>query len=86
MLAAARDLFAAAQPLIDERGLTLIGDLGRDLVRRPAAPARAAARAERRALLDVTLDEIRDRFGTRSVVPAVLLGRTRDLELPLLPD
>jgi DNA polymerase-4 len=36
--------------------------------------------------LDIALDEVRERFGSTSVVRAVLLGRGRGIEMPLLPD
>jgi DNA polymerase-4 len=36
--------------------------------------------------LDAALDDIRARFGNAAVTRAVLLGRTRDFALPLLPD
>jgi hypothetical protein len=41
-------------------------------------PARTPAR--------VTVDEVRDRFGTASLIRAVLLGRSRGSTVPLLPD
>jgi DNA polymerase-4 len=36
--------------------------------------------------LDVTLDEINDRFGSQAVTRAVLLQRGSDVTMPLLPD
>jgi DNA polymerase-4 len=36
--------------------------------------------------LDAALDDVRSRFGTRAITRAVLLGRRRDIEMPLLPD
>ena len=39
-----------------------------------------------RGALDEALDEVRERFGSRAVVRAVLLGRDLGLEVPLLPD
>ncbi|HZQ82210.1 MAG TPA: DNA polymerase IV [Gaiellaceae bacterium] len=85
VLTVARGLVAASQPLIDERGLTLIGvaltNLTDDLPFQLELPFVTNARAE----LDATLDEIRERFGSTAVMRAVLLGR-RDLTMPLLPD
>jgi DNA polymerase-4 len=85
VLAVARGLVAAAQPLIDERGLTLIGvaltSLADDLpfqLELPFVPDESAC-------LDATLDEIRERYGTTAITRAVLLGRT-DLAMPLLSD
>ena len=85
VLAVARSLLAAAQPSIDRRGLTLIGvaitNLAPDLPRQLALPIEA----EDREVLDGTLDEIRNRFGSAAITRAVLLGRPAGLTMPLLP-
>ena len=85
VLAVVRSLFAAAQPAIDDRGLTLIGiaiaNLGADLPRQLSLPLGT----EDGAVLDGALDEIRDRFGTAAITRAVLLGRSSGLTMPLLP-
>ena len=73
ILAAMRELLAAARPLVAERGLTLVGvtvanlddDLPRQLVLPFAAPDMA---------LDEALDRVRERFGSKSVTRAVVLG------------
>jgi DNA polymerase IV len=82
---AGRELLAASQPLITERGLTLIGislgNLADDLPFQLPLPFDAADTA----LLDAALDEIRDRYGSSAVTRAVLLGR-REFEVPLLED
>jgi DNA polymerase-4 len=36
--------------------------------------------------IDTALDDVRDRFGSRSVTRGVLLGRREGLQVPLLPD
>jgi DNA polymerase IV len=86
ILAAARSLLSDAQPLIDRRGLTLIGltiaNLKDDLPMQLCLPLDA----HDRALLDSALDEIRDRFGANAVTRGVLLGRSGHLTMPLLPD
>ncbi len=86
VLEVARALLAAAQPLIDERGLTLIGvavtNLTDDLPRQLELPLTQ----ESDDTLDATLDEIRERFGSQAVTRAVLLQRTPDLAIPLMPD
>ena len=41
---------------------------------------------DRTALLDSTLDELRDRFGTEAIPRAVLLDREETPRLPILPD
>jgi DNA polymerase-4 len=86
VLRAARGLLASAGPLIAERGLTLIGisvaNLSDDLPIQLELPFDP----DDGVLLDAALDEIRDRYGTSAVTRGVLLGRARDLEMPLLPD
>ena len=39
-----------------------------------------------RSALDVAVDQVRDRFGSRAVTRAVLMGRDEGLSVPLLPD
>jgi DNA polymerase-4 len=36
--------------------------------------------------LDIALDAVRDRFGTKAIARAVLLGRDEGLTMPMLPD
>ena len=86
ILTTARELLAASLPMIERRGITLIGislgNLDDDSfiqLALPIGPARAVA-------LDATLDDIRERFGSNAVMRAVLLGRDRGLSPPLLPD
>jgi DNA polymerase IV len=86
ILAAARGLLAAAIPTIERRGVTLVGvalaNLDDDGAIQLALPF------ERRcaSALDLTLDEVRDRFGPHAITRAVLLGRDPGLSVPLLPD
>ncbi|MEU2034548.1 DNA polymerase IV [Nocardia amamiensis] len=86
ILHAARTVLAAAMPMIQERGLTLIGlaltnldDADTVQLTLPFAP---------RALntLDATLDDLRKRFGSSAVTRAALLNRGEGLSVPLLPD
>jgi DNA polymerase IV len=85
VLAVARSLFAAAQPSIEDRGLTLVGvaitNLGPDLPQQLTLPFDA----DDRGSLDGTLDEIRNRFGSTAITRAVLLGRSAGMTVPLLP-
>jgi DNA polymerase IV len=86
MLAAARGLLAAAMPMIDSKGITLVGitftNLDSDAAIQLALPFdRRLASA-----MDATLDRVRDRFGTGAVTRAVLLGRDHGPSVPLLPD
>ena len=83
VLAAARVLLEAAQPLIAERGITLVGVALSNL--EDSGPGQLPL-DDRTALLDSTLDELRDRFGTEVITRAVLLDREEAPRLPLLPD
>jgi DNA polymerase-4 len=86
ILTTARGLLAAETPTIARRGITLIGiavanlesDRGVQLVLPFASPGGLA--------LDTVVDEIRSRFGSSAITRAVLLGRDRGFEMPLLPD
>jgi DNA polymerase IV len=86
VLATARGLLASAMPLIERRGLTLVGlsvaNLESDAVLQLALPFHADANES----LDAALDEIRDRYGADAITRAVLLGRDQGFSMPLLPD
>ena len=86
ILDAARELLAAAQPVLDERGLTLIGVTVANLADELPLQLHLPLEPDDAAELDAALDEIRDRFGTDAVTRAVLVGRRRHLTMPLLPD
>ncbi len=81
-----RGLLAAAMPMIERRGITLIGvavcNLENDLPRQLTLPFACS----RGAALDAALDEIRDRYGVTAMSRAVLLGRDAGLVMPMLPD
>jgi DNA polymerase-4 len=82
ILVTARALLATATPLIERRGITLIGcsvamleeDRTRQLLLGPDEA------------VDAAMDTIRDRFGTAAITRAVLLGRDPGFSMPLLPD
>ena len=87
VLAVARGLLAAAMPMIESQGLTLVGIA--------VANLDGDGRAEQLTLpvdlpgglaLDTVLDEVRDRFGTDAVTRAVLLGSRRRLATWLFPE
>ena len=86
ILAVARALLTTATPMIERRGLTLVGlavgnlddDSAVQLVL-PFGPHNADA-------LDAALDEVRSRFGSTAITRAVLVGRDQGLTMPLLPD
>jgi DNA polymerase IV len=81
-----RGLFAAAMPLIERQGLTLVGVAVANL--QNDRPIQLTLPFDRRscAALDVAIDEIRNRFGLTAITRAVLLGRDSGLSIPLLPD
>lgn len=87
VLAAARDLVAAAAPVIAERGLTLIGfavsNIDCDGAQQLELPFGHAPDA---GALDAAVDEVRTRYGNAAVTRGVLLGRDPGLEMPMLPD
>ena len=86
VLRAVRALLAQAGPLIEQRGLTLIGvavtNLDHDGAWQPELPFDQDSGPE----LDRTLDRIRDRFGSSAVTRGSLVGRAAGLTLPMLPD
>jgi DNA polymerase IV len=86
ILAEARGLLAASMPLILDRGVTLLGITLTNLM--DDCPLQLALPFERgpASPLDAVIDDIRERFGTGAITRAVLVGRGRDLEVPLLPD
>ncbi|WP_410655070.1 DNA polymerase IV [Amycolatopsis sp. lyj-112] len=86
IVAAARDLLATARPLIDERGLTLIGLALTNLSKDDAIQLALPFDAKPRDALDSTLDTVRDRFGSKSITRAVHLGQAEEPWVPLLPD
>jgi len=83
VLAGARVLLEAAQPLIAQRGITLVGVALTNL--EDSGPGQLPL-DDRTALLDSTLDELRERFGAEAITRAVLIDRDEHPRLPLLPD
>jgi DNA polymerase-4 len=86
ILAAANGLLTAAMPMIERRGLTLVGvalhNLGNDRAIQLALPFDQHCTSA----LDATVDRVRDRFGSAAITRAVLLGRDQGPSVPLLPD
>jgi DNA polymerase-4 len=90
VLDAARALLSAAWPLVEERGITLVGisltsldDAGRAQL---ALPLDTLAPWALRTSLDAALDEVKERYGSTAVTRAVLVGRSPGISMPLLPD
>jgi DNA polymerase IV len=86
ILTIARGLLAAATPMIERRGLTLIGVALGNLEDQDAVQLALPLDYARATALDITLDDVRDRFGPDAITRAVLLGRDPGLTVPLLPD
>ncbi len=86
VLRVARGLVAAAVPLIEAHGLTLIGISVANLVHTRAVQLVLPFDAAGGAALDAAVDVIRDRYGTAAIRRAVLLGRDAGMVMPLLPD
>jgi DNA polymerase-4 len=91
ILATVRALVAAAMPMIEARGLTLVGiavgnlDDQESLQLELPFDQRSFDRSGGRAL-DAALDGVRDRFGSAAVTRAVLLGRDQGVSMPVLPE
>jgi DNA polymerase IV len=86
ILATARWLLASALPIVERRGITLVGiavgNLENDRIVQLPLPFQPGSGGE----LDSAVDDVRDRYGTDAVTRAVLLGRDQGFSMPLLPD
>lgn len=89
VVAAARGLLAAAAPVIETAGLTLIGVALSNLDDIGAVQLTLPFEGNKNwepDTLDTTLDSVRDRFGSAAITRATLIGRAEDPTVPLLPD
>jgi DNA polymerase IV len=85
VLAVGRDLLAAAAPLIEQRGLTLLGLTLSNLAHAGEGVQLALPLEGRdRVALDTVMDEVRERYGPDAVKRAKLLGR-QEISPPLSP-
>jgi DNA polymerase IV len=86
VLATARWLLASSRPIIERKGLTLVGlavaNLENDRSLQLALPFDRHSGLS----LDAALDSIRERYGSSSVTRAVLVGRDQGFSMPMLPD
>jgi DNA polymerase-4 len=82
-LAIARALLATAMPLIERRGITLIGVALSNL---EDTDEQLVFSFDRKTALDAVLDRVRERFGSSAITRGVLVGRDEGLVVPLLPD
>jgi len=86
VLGAVRTLVAAALPLIERRGLTLVGVAVGNLADDGAVQLTLPFGRGDGGALDATLDDVRRRFGDTAVTRAIHLGRDQGWSVPLLPD
>lgn len=86
VLETARGLLGAARPLINARGLTLIGIAVGNLDGDGAVQLELPFDNPHADDLDTTLDSVRSRFGSTAVTRATTLGRELAPAVPLLPD
>jgi len=85
VLRAVRALLRSAQPLIDAQGLTLVGVAVANLDNEDAVQLTLPFDNHTDAL-DAALDEVHERFGSKALTRATLLGRNTGMQVPLLPD
>jgi DNA polymerase-4 len=83
---AARRLLDHARPLIDARGLTLVGVAVSNLSDADAVQLSLPFDGGHGPALDHALDAVRERFGGSAVGRVALLGKDRGWSMPLLPD
>jgi DNA polymerase IV len=84
ILRTATGLLAEAMPLIERRGITLIGIALANLA--DEGGVQLTLPFDRRRDLDTVLDRVRDRFGTAAIVRGVMVGKDPGLSVPMLPD
>jgi len=86
VLDTARGLLGGVRGLIEERGLTLVGLSVANLD--PCAALQPTLPFDRggAGVLDGAVDSVRDRFGSKALTRAVLLGKDHAPSVPLLPE
>ena len=84
ILQAATGLLRASRPIIERRGLTLIGIALTNLA--DAGAVQLVLPFDHARDLDAVVDRVRDRFGSKSITRGVLVGRDPGIWVPLLPD
>ncbi|MDP9493951.1 MAG: DNA polymerase IV [Actinomycetota bacterium] len=86
ILLALRALISEAMPMVEIRGLTLIGIAMANLDDDDAVQLELPFDRQIGSALDDALDNLNDRFGSAAVTRAVLLGKDQGLTVPRLPD
>ncbi|MBV8479016.1 MAG: DNA polymerase IV [Actinobacteria bacterium] len=82
ILATARALLVDALPMLEQRGVTLVGISVANL----DDTSQLTLPLDANAALDAVLDLVRERFGSAAITRAALLGRSPGISMPLLPD
>ena len=85
VLLAVRALLAVAMPVVERRGLTLLGITVTGLERGAGEQLVLPLFGKDGAALDAALDDVRERFGTAAIQRATLLRADRELAAWLLP-
>ena len=86
VLATSRGLLATAIPLIERRGITLVGVTVSNLEDGRMLQLALPLDGHSSDAIDAAVDEVRARFGTSAITRAVLVGRSSGLTVPLLAD
>lgn len=86
ILATARELLAAAMPMIERDGISRVGLALSNLSDADAIQLALPFERARASALDAALDRVRDRFGSAAITRGVLVGRDQGIAVPLLPD
>jgi len=86
VLATARALVAEALPLLESRGLTLVGIAVANLDDGDAVQLVLPFDRRESDALDAVVDLVRERFGSAAITRGVLVGRAPGISMPLLPD
>jgi DNA polymerase IV len=86
VLTAARSLVDAVLPTLRQRGLTLVGISVANLETDRELQLVLPFDGRHQEALDAVIDEVRERFGSKAITRAVLLGRDTGYTMPMLPD
>jgi DNA polymerase IV len=84
ILMTATGLLRMSMPMIERRGCTLIGIALDNLA--DQGPIQLLLPFDRARDLDITLDRVRDRFGSGAITRGTLVGHDPGVWVPLLPD
>jgi len=86
ILAAERELLQGAMPMIERRGVTLVGVTLTNLDDAGAVQLALPMGNERAGALDAAVDDVREQFGLDAITRGVLVGRDPGISMPVLPD